>query len=850
MMETLAAGAMSGAGKVIGKQASEKILQYVNIAVEKQNLKKIAERVINSKNSEQYRENAKKIVSTIINDFDNNDILSLLTNYPYHINAANELMEAHSICSKTDSEDDEIKFCKSVIEQWVEYIYTIKEFSKLAVCLKNNELGILLLQRSHNIENKVDDFYKLLQNIVEKLNELLSGNAPIEKFIQCIEDSNPIKDQNQAYCDNFTTPFFLESEMYDGSLASLQHIYVHPQIEDSSQPIQKVLKEWCNANNPSSTLAADQKRVFLLYGKAGIGKSSLTAYIITHKDEFFPARPVHAIALRNHVQTISNKNSNQSAWEKVKACFQCAEDSNYQNCVLILDGLDEVCVLAPDFQGAEFLKFLCNSCPSNVKILITSRDGNYFQNIKHNFLRKETLLWVEEQMTEWCEKYSTIHTNREEWCKKFITAYDKLSSDNNLKDIFCVPIILYICCVSEIDIEKHSSVASVYDEAFRKIAHREHQQNETFTFDHTDEEQFKIHWQYAKELAFQMFLRSRMEEELTTDAVAEAKRRTAALLGKDERDIVNDCDKFFAIFHFASEQNQAVVFAHKTVWEYFTAVKLYEDYFAKMDTDNTVSVWKMIFQSFRYEKIPEDIMQYLVDLIKKKKEKQIDKWKKAFFECYYDGMLKQQLWKVMTEPTDYSCRLLLPEQVAIAFWNLTWCLTMLDFKNDRNMEEEKWNRYKSVYATFFLRNVNMDINCSGWKNLSNIFLDDACLTDAHLEGAHLEGVHLRDAYLEYSDLKGADLRGAYLTGADLKGADLKDADLRDAHLRYTIWNSNSKLDAITIWESDLQKFDALIKKYQIQLIDPIIIGRLEWHKNWIYNPKSNRLEPPEQESSH
>ncbi|MCI5845134.1 MAG: hypothetical protein MRZ94_05075, partial [Oscillospiraceae bacterium] len=283
MMETLAAGAMSGAGKVIGKQASEKILQYVNIAVEKQNLKKIAERVINSKNSEQYRENAKKIVSTIINDFDNNDILSLLTNYPYHINAANELMEAHSICSKTDSEDDEIKFCKSVIEQWVEYIYTIKEFSKLAVCLKNNELGILLLQRSHNIENKVDD----IENIVKKLNELLSRNASIEEFIQCIEDSNP-KDQNQAYCDNFRTPFFLESEMYDGSLASLQHVYVHPQIKDSPQTIQEVLKEWCDANDPSSTQEADQKRVFLLYGKAGIGKSSLTAYIITHKDEFFP----------------------------------------------------------------------------------------------------------------------------------------------------------------------------------------------------------------------------------------------------------------------------------------------------------------------------------------------------------------------------------------------------------------------------------------------------------------------------------------------------------------------------------------------------------------------------------
>ncbi|MDD7295591.1 MAG: pentapeptide repeat-containing protein, partial [Oscillospiraceae bacterium] len=839
-----------------------------NIAVEKQNLKKIAERVINSENPEQYRENAKEIVSTIINDFDNNDILSLLTNYPDHINAANELMEAHPICSETDSKDGEIIFCKTVISDIVESVYKFEEFKKIVVCLNESGFNTVLLRIA--LETRAGVYTIINDSSTQEKNNNTS-------------QYNPIKDQNQAYCDNFRTPFFLESEMYDGSLASLQHVYVHPQIKDSPQTIQEVLKEWCDANDPSSTQEADQKRVFLLYGKAGIGKSSLTAYIITHKDEFFPDRPVHAIALRNHVQTISNRDSNQSAWDKVKACFQCTENSNYQNCVLILDGLDEVCVLAPDFQGAEFLQFLCNSCPDNVKILITSRDGNYFKNITHNFLRKETLLWVEEQMTEWCEKYSTIHTNREEWCKKFIAAYGKLPADNKLKDIFCVPIILYICCVSEIDIEKHSSVASVYDEAFRKIAHREHQQNKTRTFNETDEEHFKIHWQYAKELAFQMFLHSRMEEELTTDAVAEAKRRTAALLGKDERDIANDCDKFFAIFHFASEQNQAVVFAHKTVWEYFTAVKLYEDYFEKMDTNDTVSVWKMIFQSFRYEKIPEDIMQYLVDLIKKKKEKQIDKWKKAFFECYYDGMLEQQLWRVIPETDDdsYSCDYLLPEQVAIAFRNLTWFLTMLDFKNDKDMEKETWNRYKFVYKTFFLwNNVNMDINCSGWENLykislkgaylENAHLENAHLENAHLENAHLEGAYLMDAHLKNAHLEGAylmdaHLNGAYLEGADLRGAHLNDADLEGAHLegayltgahlngahlRDTIWNSNSKLYNITIRESDLQQFDALIEKYRIQLIDPIIMMRSEGHENWIYNPETNRLEPPEQGSSH
>jgi len=90
-------------------------------------------------------------------------------------------------------------------------------------------------------------------------------------------------------------------------------------------------------------------------------------------------------------------------------------------------------------------------------------------------------------MEEWCGQYSAIHTNRREWCGKFITAYNKLPADNKLKGHFlCSELFLYICCVSEIDIEKHSSVASVYDEAFRKIAHREHQQNKSSTFYNTE----------------------------------------------------------------------------------------------------------------------------------------------------------------------------------------------------------------------------------------------------------------------------------------------------------------------------------------------------------------------------
>ena len=61
--------------------------------------------------------------------------------------------------------------------------------------------------------------------------------------------------------------------------------------------------------------------------------------------------------------------------------------------------------------------------------------------------------------------------------------------------------------------------------------------------------------------------------------------------------------------HFLSGSETGVEFAHKTVGEYFTAVKLYEDYFGKIRVSSDADeVWEQIYQAFRYAKIPEDIM--------------------------------------------------------------------------------------------------------------------------------------------------------------------------------------------------------------------------------------------------
>lgn len=265
----------------------------------------------------------------------------------------------------------------------------------------------------------------------------------------------------------------------------------------------------------------------------------------------------------------------------------------------------------------KFVENLKNSVASGVKILITSRNyKGYFEEIKpDNELIISTITWTESEISEWCGKYCDIHKNNEQkqkWCEKFIQNYNELEPTDSRKDIFCTIIILYICCAKEIDISKHDSIAGIYDAAFRHIGHREHSKENSEDLKFPDEKQFKINWQYTKEIAFQMFLNNILEYGLDNEFVSVAQARTKELLDETDFEIDNNIQKYFAVFHFAFDKTNGIEFAHKTVSEYFTAVKLYEDYFEKIEikSDDNSAVryaWKNIYQAFRYKKISEDI---------------------------------------------------------------------------------------------------------------------------------------------------------------------------------------------------------------------------------------------------
>ncbi len=279
-------------------------------------------------------------------------------------------------------------------------------------------------------------------------------------------------------------------------------------------------------------------------------------------------------------------------------------------------------------------------------------------------------------------------------------------------------------------------------------------------------------------------------------------------------------------------------------------------------------------------------------------------WRDCFIESYYKGMQGQLLWKMTAQDAYYISKeyFLLPEQVSVAFQNLIQFLTMIDFNNKNITVENKI--YMHTIESFFIRSFNMDVNLCFWNmsginlscanfsyanffnadlsgaDLSGADLSGAIITGTDLSGANLSGANLSDAELFGADLSGADLNGADLNGANLSVADLSDAnlfgadlsdadllgtnlsgadlsdadllgtnlsgaDLSDADLLGTNLSganlNDADLNNVHLFESDLPKFDDLIKKYGVKLINPII-DDVDMTK-YFYDSETNRIRP-------
>ncbi len=710
-----------------------------------------------------------------------------------------------------------------------------KDFKqKWAALLDDNRRFLLTIDGQNciresieSLSNNNNECFKTLISMVTELLNMCTSETKSEP-----EPTPTIKNDNEYYEKKYSEILFMEHDpifvkeikKHQEKKVNLQQTFVEPEMEfdDDNCGLIEKLQEWSRSFDDADPSGISAE-IFLLYGQPGGGKSSLTSRILS---ENYFGENCHAARLNEHLDAMNHIDP----WQSVKDCFKCQDDSCYEGTVLILDGFDEVCVLKKEFQGHDFINNLKNAVPDSVKILITSREyKGYFDEVyADNALLIGTVKWTDGKLREWCNNYSSVHKCRTDWCNEFPAKFDALSEP--LKDALGTPIILYICCVRDIDISKHDSIAGIYEEAFKDICLREYNKRG----DTTHANEHRLYWQYTKEIAFQMFLNNTLSTAQADDPVEaektlvqKAQEKTYEICKETIPDLPKSQElnlqlkRCFGVFPFIAPKATGIEFAHKTVGEYFTAVKLYEDYFGKLfpngEKTEDEKVWTTIFQAFRYNRIPEDIINYLIEITDKRLEnaKWTDSdlsaedrkkiWRERLFRSFHEGMTGQYWWKCLgKEELDYTSGYgLLNTQVELTFANFSQYLTKLGFAEYDKVNYKYSNEFAKVLGTYLPRFALYDINCKEWKCLKGVYakgavLNDTNLSDADLRGANLShasliGAKLIDAKLNDANLIGEDLRDtvlkyAHLNKANLSGANLKKADLRYADLNYANLN--------------------------------------------------------------
>lgn len=684
----------------------------------------------------------------------------------------------------------------------------------LLSCLPKEDLiqaRLIIKNIEEALKQQTESIRATLQTSINELTALFTLQSSPTPYPACLS----LITDNQAYLDAFTNPLFLEDEDKDEHVVSLAEMYISPSIKDKGIKASECIKKWYGTRT---------KPCLLIYGDAGVGKSSFVSKILADangiteksKTEFiFDSSKVMAVALRNHTDNI---NIQLTAEEILTRLFNCDFAEQLQDKLLILDGLDELCVLKHGFEGKIFLEKL-SRLGYGYHVLVTSRESeSYFtEPCNEEGLKTERLVWEEKQIKDWLNLYKAQKPRKEKWCIKFHEQFCSLETDDIRREIFCVPIILYICGTSETDIEDHNSIGSIYRDAFTKILLRKHLrgQSNISEFKEADKEANLTAWQFAKELAYQMFLLTTLDlvdDNISNDWRAigfrNAKKRTKDIL-KEEYKIETpnlELKRELAVCPFAKENEKGgITFAHKTVYEYFTAVKLYEDYFAKFTKDYFENhqkeapseVIKASIEAFRYKAIPEAVFRFLYTMdyatfngVSEKTTQSFDS--EGFILGYIEGMKQHLFAKIGIEPAieEYiyppqihnpNCKGFdnpwmlnsLNVQISRSYANLTWFLTGHGFTNNQNALE-------SVEVGKLLSSADNPANFHKWK-----------FTSANLFEAELTGSNMRSVHLDNTNLEGAKLLHTNLSHSSIKNSNFINADLMDARLNYaTIANSD------------------------------------------------------------
>ena len=675
-----------------------------------------------------------------------------------------------------------------------------------------------------------------IEQLNQKLDAVLQilGTKEMKLNPQHGDIRREIKSRTQEYADKWNENMFLndfdEWDENAGVNVKLSDVYIEDHLphfvwrdnKNVSNNINKLLFGYIEKNIEDS----NENKMLLILGQPGIGKSTLITWITATF-----ANKLDEILVYQFASDLKNVD-----WQKSNISAQILDtlDLSYNDLngkTLILDGFDEVSI---GRNRKEILDKLYDDLIykktqkeekriESIKkfyLIITCRE-NYIRDYKEVKCKYITLKpWDKEQIKSFCAIF-------QEKTKCNISKYTMTRVIKN-RDIFGIPLILYMVLALNICAEKEGSVVDIYDKIFSLEGgiYDRCIDNKNFADNHRIGEIKEIIHQISREIAIWMFenepdkayIPRKKFEEICDSVINERKKlekKCDNVIKEQEQkseDIKRDTliGNYFKWKHCEGIETEELYFVHRSIYEYFVAETIYnsiKNTISKLSKKGIDEFTGNISLYLKEGQITQTINKYFCYKILKLyniSENNINIMLYQWIELAFGKMLNNGMF--------YSCEKMNYENIMIketqCFINLVNILRELfNISNreyimmDTNRKQlEKYIKYCSIsYETnkeirrdyfnlskIFLKDINMaGVNLVN-ANFIDTILENTNLSRANLANSNFSGAILRNANFESAILRGADLSNADLSNANLSNADLTDANLTDAILCKTM----------------------------------------------------------------
>lgn len=695
-----------------------------------------------------------------------------------------------------------------------------------------------------DIANSKEDMISLLHKVLAILDEFIKSGTPDSERDRKLECNKRLPDRTEEYREKWTENMFLNDFDEDDEDAGVNiplrelyqpTFYTRNGKEKDFQNLEERLDKCTQGKNKKS-------RMLLILGQPGMGKSTMITWFLDgyqkkindDRKEILVYRFTD-IDINWSVEINEKKNSGTNIDNTILECLNMKkEDLNGK--ILILDGFDEV---EAGNNRVAILNRLYNAWASDSRIkdfslLVTCRE-NYIEDLSRLSFPYITLQpWNEKQIGDFCENYESLTKSR---IPK--QAIDKMKE---MKNVFGIPIILYMALALEITVKDESSVVEVYDQIFSLeggIYDRCLKRDILLPWDdaHRIAEIKKQIHQFSREISMWMFENNPQEAEIPKDEYEKIWNNIPEAQDNADKSWKKDVliGNYFKIVRcYDGADTVQLRFVHRSIYEYFVAETIsseMRDAVSAMTEEMQERLAGVLGYRLKTGQIDYTIGQYLKTKVGEMTAA-FSKEKNQFY-VWLEGTVGKMLDAGMlyyTEKSIKEYRNVIEKEIN-CFSNLLKTLRLfLDFSDRkyilqdinkdriglyirvwRGMEKEK----RTIRIEKLIITLSREVNLEK-ADLRKADLSGEDLMGANLIGANLIGADLSEANLIGADLIGANLRGANLIGVNLSGANLIEANLSKANLRRANLRGVDLSEAylnLSIWfQEDINKYIDIIKQ--------------------------------------